>query len=95
MLHEKQSRKCERRPAADFGAVAGLLQVPLLAVVFAPAATVDEKKSSKFMFGCSFVASFSFACRNLIIVCTTVAVKSKDTGAGVAIGWRPGQVTVE
>ena len=61
MLHEKQSRKCERRPAADFGAVAGLLQVPLLAVVFAPAATVDEKKSSKFMF-------WLFFCR-IILIC--------------------------
>ena len=60
MLHEKQSRKCERRPAADFGAVAGLLQVPLLAVVFALLATVDEKKSSKFMFW------FFFCCIILI-----------------------------
>ena len=94
MLHEKQSRKCERRPAADFGAVAGLLQVPLLAVVFAPAATVDEKKSSKFMF-------WLFFCRIILIFMQksyhriTVAVKSKDTGGWGGSGWRAGQVTVE
>ena len=59
MLHEKQSRKCERRPAADFGAVAGLLQVPLLAVVF-DLLGVRRKAANRFMF-------WLFFCRIILI----------------------------